>query len=114
MQVIVQILQLIQDSVYAIARVANSAWQWCLTQILAVPWDKLGDMPGSKVIILLGSSAIVFYFISKAARELLAAGEKAFAAIMTLFQVFMRALPPILIAGATAAAGSWVVNNVQF
>jgi len=114
MQVVVQILQLIQAGFGAVFRVANSAWQWCLAQIIAVPWDRLGDMPGSKVIILLGSSAIVFYFLSKAARELFAAGEKAFAAIMTLFQVFVRALPPIIIAGATAAAGSWVVNNVHF
>ena len=81
-------------------------WQWWLTQILAVPWGRVGDLPGSKVLLLLASTSIVAYFLFRALRELYAAGEKAFAAFLTLVRVFARTVPPILFAGLAAAAGS--------
>jgi hypothetical protein len=59
------------------------------------------------------SAGIVAYFLFRAARELFAAGEKAFSAFLTLLTVFAKTVPPILIAGLAAAAGAWVVNHVQ-
>jgi hypothetical protein len=44
----------------------------------------------------------------------LEAGEKALSAFATLLTVFVKTLPPILLAGFAAAAGAWVVNNVNF
>ena len=88
-------------------------WQWWLTQILAVPWSRVSDLPGSKVLLLIASTGIVAYFLFRAARELYTAGAKAFSAFLTLVRVFARAVPPILFAGLAAAAGAWVVNHVQ-
>jgi hypothetical protein len=58
--------------------------------------------------------AVVVFLVYRAARELLAAGEKALSAFVTLLTVFVRTLPPILLAGAAAAAGAWAVNHVNF
>jgi hypothetical protein len=60
------------------------------------------------------TGAAVVYFLYRAGRQLLEAGEKALSAFVTLLTVFVRTLPPILLAGAAAAAGAWVVNHVNF
>ena len=84
-----------------------------LAQILSVPWGRVGELPGSKVLLLIASAGIVAYFLFRAARELYSAGEKAFSAFLTLLRVFAKTVPPILLAGLAAAAGAWVVNHVQ-
>lgn len=91
----------------------NDLWQWCISQILAVPWERIGDLPGSKVLLLLAGAGAVVYFLSKAIREVFAAGKKAYSALFTLLTVFAKTVPLILMAGLAAAAGAWVVNHVQ-
>ena len=91
----------------------RDAFQWWLAQVLAVPWGRVGDLPGPKVLLLIASAGIVAYFLFRAARELSRRGEKAFSAFLTLLTVFAKTVPPILIAGLAAAAGAWVVNHVQ-
>ncbi len=108
-----QFQQLLYAVFAAIFGFMRDFWQWWLTQILAVPWGRIGDLPGSKVLLLIASSSIVAYFLFRAVRELYAAGEKAFSAFLTLVKVFARTVPPILFAGLAAAAGAWVVNHVQ-
>ncbi len=108
-----QFKQLLYALFAAIFGFARDFWLWWLAQILAVPWARIGDLPGSKILLLIASAGIVGYFLFRAARELYAAGEKAFSAFLTLVKVFARAVPPILFAGLAAAAGAWVVNHVQ-
>jgi hypothetical protein len=57
---------------------------------------------------------VVIYFLYRAIRELLEAGEKALSAFATLLAVLIKTLPPAVLAGLAAAAGAWVVNNVTF
>ena len=84
-----------------------------LAQVLSVPWGRVGELPGSKVLLLIASAGIVAYFLFRAARELYSAGAKAFSAFVTLLRVFAKTMPPLLFAGLAAAAGAWVVNHVQ-
>jgi hypothetical protein len=70
-------------------------------------------MPFWKVILLVVVGCVVVYFLYRAGRELLEAGEKALSAFATLLTVFVKTLPPILIAGVAAAAGAWVINHVN-
>jgi hypothetical protein len=110
MELLNQLLQALLGTLFSYI---HDLWQWCAAQILAVPWDRFGDLPGSKVTLLLVSASVVAYFLFRAVRELVAAGQKAFSAFVTLISVFMKTVPPILIAGLAAAAGAWVVNHVQ-
>ncbi len=113
MDVANQLQQLLTQGLAAVFKFVQAIWQWCATQITDVPWSRVGDMPGSKVMLLIACVAIVAYFLSRAIRELFSAGEKAFNAFVTLLSVFVKTLPPILMAGLAAAAGAWVVNHVQ-
>lgn len=113
MQFINQLLQFLQQGLAAIFRFVQSIWQWSVAQIFSVPWDRLGDLPFWKVILLVVIGCVVVYFLYRAGRELLEAGEKALSAFATLLTVFVKTLPPILIAGVAAAAGAWVINHVN-
>jgi hypothetical protein len=113
MQIINQLLQFLKQAISAIFNFIQTIWHWSVAQILAVPWQQLGNLPWWKVIILVVTGIVVFYLLYRAGRELLEAGEKALAALATLLAVFVRTLPPVLLAGAAAAAGAWVINHVN-
>ncbi len=113
MQILNQLLQFLKQALSALFNFIQTIWQWSVAQILAVPWHQLGALPWWKVIVLAITGAIVIYFLYRAGRELLEAGEKALSAFVTLLTVFVRTLPPILLAGAAAAAGAWVINHVN-
>ena len=113
MQIINQLLQFLKQGISAVFNFIQTIWQWSTTQILAVPWQQLGNLPWWKVVILAVTGVVVVYLLYRAARELLEAGEKALSAFVTLLTVFVRTLPPILLAGAAASAGAWVINHVN-
>jgi hypothetical protein len=114
MQLVNQVLSLLQQGLAAVFRFIEFVWRWSVAQIVAVPWDRLSEMPWYKVVIVAICGGAVAFFLYRAARELLEAGEKALSAFVTLLTVFIRTLPPILLAGAAAAAGAWAVNHVNF
>lgn len=113
MQFIAQLLQFLQQGIATIFRFVQAIWAWSVKQIMDVPWDRLGDLPFWKVLLLISVGGAVVYFLYRAGRELLEAGEKALSAFVVLLTVFVKTLPPILFAGAAAALGAWVVNHVQ-
>jgi hypothetical protein len=113
MQFLNQLLQLLQQGLAAIFRFIGLIWQWTITQISAVPWNRLNDLPTLKVVLLIIIGVVVIYLLYRAAMELLEAGEKLLAAFVTLLTVFVRTLPYILIAGVAAAGGAWVINHVN-
>jgi hypothetical protein len=114
MQLVNQILQFLQQGLAAVFRFIEIVWRWSVTQIAAVPWNRLSELPWYKVVILAICAGAVAFLIYRAARELFEAGEKALTAFVTLLTVFIRTLPPILLAGAAAAIGAWAVNHVNF
>jgi hypothetical protein len=114
MELVNQLLAVLQQGLSAIFHFIELVWRWSVTQISLVPWNRLSDLPLYKVVVLVICGAAVAFFIYRAARELLVAGEKALSAFVTLLTVLVRTLPPILLAGGAAAAGAWAVNNLKF
>lgn len=114
MQLVNQFLQFLQQALAALFRVIEIIWRWSVTQITAVPWDRLGELPAYKVVILAICGGAVGFLGYRAARELLQAGEKALTAFVTLLTVFIRTLPFVLLAGGAAAVGAWAVNHINF
>ncbi|MBI4725464.1 MAG: hypothetical protein HY765_10955 [Rhodomicrobium sp.] len=112
MQFLNQLLQFVQQGLTAVFRFIQAIWQWSVAQMVAVPWDQLGSLPAWKIATLIIVGGAVAYFLYRAATELLEAGEKALSAFATLVTVFIRTLPPILLAGLAAAAGAWIINHV--
>lgn len=114
MQFVDQLLDFLRQGITAIFRFIETIWRWSVEQILQVPWGALGDLTLWKQLLLVIIAGGVIYLLYRAAMELLEAGEKALAAFATLLTVFVRTLPPILLAGVVAAVGAWIVNNVAF
>lgn len=114
MQFIDQLLAFLRTGLSAIFRFVETIWRWSINEIFKVPWNALGQLELWKQLLLVLTAGVVIYFLYKAVKELLEAGEKALAAFATLLTVFVKTLPPILLAGLAAAAGAWVVNNINF
>ncbi len=113
MQFLNQLLQLLQQGLAAIFRFIGMVWQWTISQVSAVPWDRLNELSPVKVVLLVVMGIVVVYLLYRAGRELLEAGEKLLNAFVTLLTVFVRTLPYILIAGVVAAGGAWLINHVH-
>ena len=114
MQFVNQLLQFLQQGLAAVFRFVQIIWQWSVAQILAVPWNRISTLPFWKIIIIVLVAAVVIYLVWRALRELLKAGESALSAFATLLTVFVKTLPPILLAGIAAAVGAWIINNINF
>ena len=58
-------------------------------------------------------AAGVVWALYKAAKELWEAAERTLAAFATLLAVFVRTLPHVVLAGAIALCGIWIINNAR-
>ncbi len=114
MQFLNQLLQLLQQGLAAIFRFIGLIWQWTIAQIGAVPWSKLDQLSTIKIVLLAVIGIGIVFSLYRAGRELLEAGEKLLNAFVTLLTVFVRTLPYILVAGAGAAGGAWLINHGNF
>ena len=114
MQFIDQLISFLRDGIAAIFQFVEIIWTWSIEQIRAIPWSDLSDLPILKQVLLVIVAGAVIYLLYKAARELFEAGQNALAAFATLLGAIVRTLAPVLFAGLTAAAGAWIVNNINF
>lgn len=113
MQFVNQLLQFLQQGLAAIFRFVQTIWTWSVRQIQEVPWDHLSSMPWWKIVLVVLVAAVIVYLLYQAVKELLEAGEKALSAFATLLTVFVKTLPPVLLAGVAAAVGAWLINHIN-
>jgi hypothetical protein len=112
-QIFNQLLQLLQQGISAIFRFVQLIWTWTVGQVSAlgrVPWQ---DWPFWKQILLVLIIAGVVWALYKAAKELWEAGERILTAFAALLGVLVKTLPSVIIAGAIALGGIWVLNQVD-
>jgi hypothetical protein len=114
MQFLNQLVNFLQQGISAIFGFIRSIWAWSMTQVRGVPWDNMSSLPLWKILLVIVVAGVVIYFLYKAIRELIEAGQKALAAFATLLSVFIQTLVPVLLAGIAAAVGAWIVNHVNF
>ncbi len=114
MQFVNQLIDFLRDGIAAIFRFVELIWTWSIEQIGQIPWSNLSNLSILKQIFLFIVAAGVIYLLYKAARELFDAGQNALAAFATLLGAIVKTLAPILFAGLAAAAGAWIVNNLNF
>ena len=108
-----QLLQLLQQGIAAIFRFVQLIWTWTVsqvTQLTQVPWQ---NWPFWKQVLLVLVIAGVVWALYKAAKELWEAGERILGAFASLLGVLVKTLPSVLIAGAIALGGIWVLNKVD-
>jgi hypothetical protein len=106
-----QFLQFLQQGIAAIFRFVQLIWTWSaeqISKIMQVPWE---SWPLWKQILLIIVICAVGYALFIAAMRLWVAGVRVLAAFASLLAAFVYTLPPILIAGALALGGLWLINN---
>jgi len=112
-QIFDQFLQFLQQGIAAIFRFVQLVWTWSIDQITRVtqaPWE---NWPLWKQIFLVIVIAAVAYALFIAAKQLWVAGVHVLAAFASFLGALVVTLPAILIAGITALAGLWVINNIN-
>jgi hypothetical protein len=113
MGILEQFLQFLQQGIAAIFRFVQLVWSWASAQIVKVastPWQ---SWPLWKQILLVIVAAGVAWALYRAARQLWDAGEKILTAFAGLLTVLIKTLPHVVLAGAIALGGIWVLNNIQ-
>jgi cytochrome bd-type quinol oxidase subunit 2 len=106
-----QWLQFVADGLAWVAAVIQAAWAWTSDQIVKMtqaPWE---TWPLWKQLALIIVAAAVIYTLFLAARQLWWAVLNLLSAIAAFIGTLIVTLPMILLAGAVALAGLWLINN---
>jgi uncharacterized membrane protein YgcG len=112
-QVSDQSRQFLERGIDEVFRFIQLVWTWSSDQIIKVtqaPWE---HWPLWKQVLLVIVAVAVAYFLFIAAMQLWTAAINVLAAFATFIGTVIVTLPTILIAGAIALAGLWVVNNLN-
>jgi hypothetical protein len=107
-------LGFIEATFLAIWRVCATLIYWSVEQIYSIPWNQLGYLPAWKIVVLSTIMAVWGVFVYRMFWAYYEAGEKVINAAVILTTVFIRSLPIIVAAGLVAAAGAWIINNVNY
>jgi hypothetical protein len=106
-----QSLQFLVDGLAWVAGVIQPVWAWTSDQIVRMtqaPWE---TWPLWKQLVLIVVAGIVIYTLYLAARQLWWAVLNLLSAVANFIGTLIVTLPTILLAGAIAVAGLWLINN---
>jgi hypothetical protein len=108
-----QVMQFLGRGIAWVLGFIQLVWTWSSDQILKLmetPWE---NWPLWRQVLLVIVLALVAYALFIAARKLWAAVLGLLYAVANFISALILTLPTILIAGAIALAGLWVINNIQ-
>ena len=108
-----QSLQFLQDGLAWVVGVIQSVWTWSSDQVVRMSNAPWGSWPLWKQILLVIVAAAVIYALFIAARQLWIAALNVLSALASFIGTLIVTLPMVLLAGAIALAGLWVINNFQ-
>jgi hypothetical protein len=113
-QIINQIVQFLQQGIAAIFKFIQLIWTWSFGQMVAIFQSNWQALPIWKLAVLVLVVGGIVYVLYKAVIQVWKAAEQILKAFIGLLGVLVSVLPFILIAGLIAAAGGWVIQNVNF
>ena len=113
-QIIKEIVQFLQQGIAAIFKFFQLIWTWSFGQMVTIFQSDWQSLPVWKIAVLAVVVLAIIYVLYKAVLQLWQAAEHILKAFIGLLSVLVSVLPFILIAGLIAAAGGWVIQNVNF
>jgi hypothetical protein len=113
-QIIDQIVNLLQQGISAIFKFVDLVWQWSFGQMFAIFQSNWQALPAWKIAVLAVAVVAIVYVLYRGFFQLWHAAEQIFKAFVELLMVLISLLPYVLIAGLIAAAGSYVIQHVNF
>jgi hypothetical protein len=106
-----QSVHVLADGLAWVAGLVQSIWTWTDDQIARMaPWE---SWPLWKQILFIVVVAAVIYLLFLATRQLWWAAMNVLSAVAGFIGTLIVTLPAILLAGAIALAGLWLINNFQ-
>jgi hypothetical protein len=105
--------QFVERGITEILRFVDLLWTWSSDQFVSVAYVPWENWPLWKQILFCIVVAAVCYFLCIAAMQLWTAAINVLSAFATFVGTVIVTLPTILIAGAIALAGTWVINNLH-
>lgn len=106
-----QYLHFLADGLAWVLGFITAVWAWSIDQIgrmTQVPWE---HWPLWKQVLLIIVAAFVVYALFVVAKQLWWATLNVLSALASFIGTLIVTLPTILLAGAVALAGLWVINN---
>lgn len=106
-----QSLQFLEDGLAWVVGWVEAVWAWSSDQMARMaqtPWE---NWPLWKQILFVIVAAAVIYILFLAALQLWEAVLNVVSAVATFTGTLIVTLPTIVLAGAIALAGLWVINN---
>ncbi|MBU1211743.1 MAG: hypothetical protein KJ587_10780 [Alphaproteobacteria bacterium] len=113
-QAINQLGQVLQQVITALVKFFQLVWTWSFGQIVSVFQSDWQSLPVWKIVVLVAVCAAIVYVLYRVVMQLWGAAEAILKAFIALLGVLVSILPYIVIAGAIAAGGGWVIQNVNF
>ena len=110
--VINQIIDFLQQGIAAIFRFFDLVWTWSFGEMVKIFNSDWQNLPPVKLIILAMVVIAIVYVLYRALFELWGAAESILKAFVQLLMVLVSILPYILVAGAIAAGGSYIIQHV--
>jgi hypothetical protein len=104
-------VQLLADGLAWAVGFIQAVWAWTGDQIVRMsqaPWE---SWPLWKQVLLIIVAVAVIYFLFIAARQLWWAALNVLSAVASFVGTLIVTLPTILLAGAIALGGLWIINN---
>ena len=108
-----QSVQVLADGLAWVAGSIQAVWMWTGDQVARMteaPWE---SWPLWKQILLLLVAGAVIYLLFIAVRQLWRAALNVLSAVASFVGTLIVTLPTILLAGAVALAGLWIINNFR-
>lgn len=113
-QIVDQIINLLQQGINAIFKFVELVWQWSFGQMIAIFQSDWQALPVWKIVVLAIVVIAIIYVLYRGFFALWRAAEQIFRAFVELLMVLVSVLPFVLLAGLIAAAGSYVIQHVNF
>lgn len=108
-----QAAQLAQQVAQWIGKFLELIWSWSFGQIVNMFEIPFGSLPLWKQVIFLLVVAALVYLLWKVFKDLLEAVQKVLGAALGLFNAIINNLYEILLAGAVALGGAWIITTVK-
>lgn len=112
-QFIDMIANFLKMGIDAIFNFIEFVWGWSFGNIVTIFQTNWQSLPIWKIALLAIVTAVIAFAVYKAILQLWVAAAQILHAFISLLRVLVSILPHILIAGAIAAAGSYVIQNIN-
>ncbi len=108
-----EVIKMLQQIVAWAGRFIEMVWNWTGGQVLKMFQLPFGTLPLWKQVLYLIVAAAVAYLIWKVFTDILEAVQKVLSAGVGLFAAIVANLYEIVLVGAIAFAGAWMINTLK-